>query len=283
MDGMEAFYTTTSKHPCLVRHQIGGVSAAAMQRQLMSNSVAAATEGDAGAGEKPVSPKLHNADKIEDLTCAPPVPDPRARQIDDENFFSKPRQLYVDGLTPGFLDALDPDVWPRDPWLRVRAPPQPKLPRGTHQGDDAWPLQKLPQPNYSNRMALPAKRACTRPVGGAPTHAEQRSNRRELTQTEPTTPEPPSAHPLLANAPLPPASPGRPSPAAQLRRILPVAGNSVGRMGEGGVEGEEDCSWPCETRIFQRPRKLVPLALCDGRMASDAETAAMVQDARQFV
>jgi len=189
-DGVEPFYGRASLQSQSLRHCIGGPRAASMQKGFTANTQAAS------------SVLLTDIDK--------------------------PRQLYLDGFSPGFLASLDADVWPVDPWQRAKP-------------------KRAKQNEVTTRRPL----CNTRILGGGPSHAQQRQQDRDLASMR--RPQKVfNVHALLTHVSPPPSATGRPSPAAWLR------GGSASVPRATGVDDE--CSWPSASRIFPRRGSLRALA-----------------------
>lgn len=199
-EGLTPFYLRASNHPAVARHRIGGATALEMQQRI------AAAAADSGAADNQGDTNAEVADLMETLP-----------------------NVYLSGFSPDFVEGLDDDVWPRDPWIRARAPPENLAKDAPKRRREKGKARKISQ-----------RRICMAPHS----HTEQRAQRVRLGRevkadlvSQQEEPEP--AHPLLVNAPALPPPPGRPSPAAHLRHV-----DTLSRT---------ECSWPAATRLRPLP------------------------------
>lgn len=226
-DGLIAFYMEDSQRMAApLWHQIGGNTATTMQRQIHSCSVGLDASDFSAMGGV-------------------------AMKSQEDSMAGKARHVYLEGLSPGFLKSVDPDVWPRDPWLSAVGPPSKPRPPGESCCKNAGAVS-------------PRRHRCIHASAGAPSFTEQRAQYRKVIRQLEVETEAARAgllahplHSLFTNTPSPPSpSSGRPSPASLLRHPLMsgVRANAV-----CDEEDDEEVSWPTETRVFQRPRRLAPL------------------------
>lgn len=209
-DGVEPFYERSSFQSQRLRHCIGGLRALPMQHQF-------ATMEQAHPGTCEESSSADDSLKV--------ARDTSWKDVD------KPRQVYLDGLSPGFLASLDTDVWPVDPWQRTK-----------------------PKRSKKIATASPRRLLCqTKILGSGPSHAELRAQQRQMAFAR----QPPkmiSVHALLAHASPPPPVMGQPSPAAWLR-----GDSALAPIVQEAASPVDECSWPSATHISPRRGKLRPL------------------------